>query len=474
MSLPKIHKFELDGDCFIIDPASGAVHIADQTAFNELDSFSPYTKPVNSAQRELLALYEQGLLFSAEDCREYAQTHVDAPLKAFCLHVSHDCNLRCGYCFAKELLPNEAIHLPQREHDTAAKELLPNETIREHTYMTPEVGIAALEMLVANSGEREFLEADFFGGEPTLPGAWETVVAVVKYARANEARWGKKFDFTVTTNGLLLDDSKIDFINAEMSNCVLSLDGRKAVNDRMRPTLGDTGTFDTVVPKFTELLKSRIKEGRTDCFVRGTFTAHNLDFAEDVLELARLGFKNISLEPVSSCPTECDSHTPDRDENLHSAQPDYAIRPEHVPQVCAEYERLFRLMKSRELDVNFFHFNIDLTGGPCVIRRLRGCGAGNEYLAVAPDGAMFPCHRFVGDERWRITAQVKDYFSKTHIYSKSDCPDCWARFYCSGGCNAASYECFGDCRKTDSNSVDCLLMKKRLECAIALSALRSV
>jgi uncharacterized protein len=430
-----LHKFELDGDYFVIDPASGAVHIADKYAFDLLDksklvaTFEKYEGLEGGCYKELRDLYKAGLLFSEDDCREYAETSIDAPLKALCLHVSHDCNLQCGYCFAEA-------------------------AVAEHTTMSSETAIAAIERLVAESGERVDLEADFFGGEPLM--AWETVTAAVDYARANEARWGKSFRFTITTNGLLLDADKIAYINREMTNCVLSLDGRREVNDKMRPCKNGKGSFDVVLPKFRELLASRTKPGFTDCYIRGTFTAHNLDFAEDVLELARLGFRNISLEPVT-CYEDSG----------------YAIRPEHLPQICAEYERLYRLIRSGELDVNFFHFNVDLTGGPCVIRRLRGCGAGNEYLAISPDGGAYPCHRFVGDSRWVMTPEIKEYFTKTHIYTKSDCPDCWARFYCSGGCNATSHECFGDCRKTDSGSVDCVMMKKRLEAAIALNALKT-
>jgi uncharacterized protein len=323
--------------------------------------------------------------------------------------------------------------------------------------MSPETAKKAIDFMVENSGERVELEADFFGGEPLM--AWDTVVKTVEYARTFKH---KNFRFTMTTNGLLLDDEKIDYINREMSNCVLSLDGRKEVNDRIRPTKNGKGSFDLVIDKFQQLYKSRTG----DCYVRGTFTAYNLDFAEDVIELARLGFKNISIEPVTCCDDS-----------------DYAIRHEHLPQIFENYERLYRMIRDGELDVNFFHFNVDLSGGPCVIRRLRGCGCGNEYMAVSPEGKLYPCHRFVGDEKWENTDEIKEYFTKTHIFSKSGCSGksaeggktgdaCWARFYCSGGCNASSYECFGDCRVTDSGSVDCLMMKKRLECGIALNALR--
>ena len=435
-----IHKFALGGDYFVIDPASGAVHVADQHAYTLLDKIKPiffekYEGLEGGCYKELCDLYKEGLLFSEDNCEQFAETSIDAPLKALCLHVSHDCNLRCEYCFA--------------EH-----------SVREKAVMTPETAIAAIDFLVANSGERVELEADFFGGEPLM--AWETVTAAVDYARANERKWGKNFRFTVTTNGLLLDDDKIDYINREMSNCVLSLDGRKSINDRIRPTVNGKGSFDLVLPKFKKLIQSRTKENYTDCYIRGTFTAYNLDFAEDVIELAELGFKNISLEPVT-----CFDDSP------------YAITHDHIPQIYAQYDKLFTLIKSGELDINFFHFNVDLTGGPCVIRRLRGCGCGNEYLAIAPDGNAYPCHRFVGIDKWNmgsvgdsvLAVPIKEYFTKTHIYTKSDCKTCWCRYYCSGGCNASSYESFGDCRKTDANSVECLMMKKRLENAIALNAI---
>ena len=461
-----IHKYALDGDYFVIDPASGAVHVADKYAYDLLDKVRPayferYEGLEGGCYKELRDLYKNGLLFSVDDCEPYAETHIDVPLKALCLHVSHNCNLRCVYCFAEDVI---------------------GDACGKCTTMSPETAVAAIDFLVANSGERVDLEADFFGGEPLM--AWDTVKAAVDYARANEAKWGKSFRFTITTNGLLLDDDKIDYINANMSNCVLSLDGRKAVNDRHRPTPNGNGSFDLVIDKFRKLVAARDSNppNLADWYVRGTFTAYNLDFAEDVIELVRLGFRNISLEPVTA-----DTAVP------------HAIKHEHLSAIYEQYERLFRLMKSGELNVTerhvpcsaaepptperlftFFHFCVDLTGGPCVIRRLRGCGCGNEYLAVAPDGSAYPCHRFVGDDKWKmgnvsgasLDVNIKSYFAKTHIYSKPQCRTCWARFYCSGGCNASSYECYGDCRVTDQNSIECLMMKRRLECAIALAALK--
>jgi uncharacterized protein len=450
----KIHKFAKDGGYFIIDPPSGSAHISDKLAFDMLGELEP-PLPENTPERvygifggfsvseidecygELYGLYKGGALFSGDgDCRRYAEAVSAAPLKALCLHVSHDCNLRCGYCFA----------------GTGGYG-------GERTLMSPETAAESIDFLVRNSGERTLLEADFFGGEPLM--AWETVTAAVDYARSREEEWGKRFKFTITTNGLLLDDEKIDYINREMCNCVLSLDGREETNDRIRKTLSGGGSYGAVTPKFQKLVKNRNKPGFTDYYVRGTFTAYNLDFSEDATEMARLGFRNISIEPVTA---------PD--------DRPYAIKREHIPRVFEEYDRLYSIIKNGERDINFFHFNVDLKGGPCVIRRLRGCGCGGEYAAVTPEGELYPCHRFIGAKEWRsgnvsrngLSREKRDYFAKTHIYSKTGCADCWARFYCSGGCNALSYERYGDARATDGESVECRLMKKRLECAIALNA----
>ncbi|MCL2633384.1 MAG: thioether cross-link-forming SCIFF peptide maturase [Oscillospiraceae bacterium] len=429
-----IHKFQQGDDYFIIDPVSGAVHVADKLAYDALDTFNLNGELTSPLHSEIYELYKAGLLFSKDDCHAYADLPPETPLKALCLHVSHDCNLRCEYCFA----------------ETGGYGM-------KRGIMSPETAIKAIDFLFENSGERVDLEADFFGGEPLM--AWETVKAAVDYARRNEQSRNKKVRFTITTNGLLLDDEKIEYINREMVNCVLSLDGRREVNDRIRGK-----SFDKIVPRFQKLVETRTNPGFTDCYVRGTFTAYNLDFTEDVIAMSELGFRNISIEPVTA----------------YSNEP-YAITHKHLPRIFEEYDRLYELIRSGESGVNFFHFMIDLTGGPCIIRRLRGCGSGNEYVAVTPEGDVYPCHRFVGHENFKMgnihnNCQLStvhcQLFAGTHIYSKSDCPDCWARFYCSGGCNASSYECFGDVKKTDSNSVECLMMKKRLECAIALNALK--
>ena len=375
------------------------------------------------------------MLFTEDDYEQYAAMAMKAPIKAMCLHVSHDCNLRCKYCFAQT-------------GDFGGDRML----------MKPETGKRAMDFLIKHSANRENLEVDFFGGEPLM--AWDTVVETVKYARSIEKQHGKNFRFTITTNGMLLDDEKIDYINKEMSNCVLSLDGRKEVNDNIRPTPNGKGSYDIIVPKYQKLVAGR---GTKDYYVRGTFTKYNLDFANDVLHISDLGFEQLSVEPVVTDP-----------------KMPYAITKSDLPTIFAEYDRLEKLMEEQKLankrKFNFFHFMIDLNQGPCAVKRLRGCGCGNEYVAVTPDGDIYPCHQFVGIEEWKmgdifsdkIDQKIKDYFAGIHIYSKENCGNCWARFYCSGGCNANSFIYEGDVKKP--HKLSCELQKKRIECAIALAA----
>ena len=375
------------------------------------------------------------MLFTEDDYEQYAAMAMKAPIKAMCLHVSHDCNLRCKYCFAQT-------------GDFGGDRML----------MKPETGKRAMDFLIKHSANRENLEVDFFGGEPLM--AWDTVVETVKYARSIEKQHGKNFRFTITTNGMLLDDEKIDYINKEMSNCVLSLDGRKEVNDNIRPTPNGKGSYDIIVPKYQKLVAGR---GTKDYYVRGTFTKYNLDFANDVLHISDLGFEQLSVEPVVTDP-----------------EMPYAITESDLPTIFAEYDRLEKLMEEQKLannrKFNFFHFMIDLNQGPCAVKRLRGCGCGNEYVAVTPDGDIYPCHQFVGIEEWKmgdifsdkIDQKIKDYFAGIHIYSKENCGNCWARFYCSGGCNANSFIYEGDVKKP--HKLSCELQKKRIECAIALAA----
>ncbi|MEG0441420.1 MAG: thioether cross-link-forming SCIFF peptide maturase, partial [Oscillospiraceae bacterium] len=355
-----------------------------------------------------------------------------APIKALCLHVSHDCNLRCRYCFAST-----------GDFGTGHRLTMDFETAKR-----------AIDFVIEKSGSRRNIEVDFFGGEPLM--AMDTVKKTVAYARSIEEEHGKCFRFTITTNGVLLDDENIAYINKEMSNAVLSLDGRPAVNDHMRKTINGKGSYDMIVPKFKQLVDGR---GDKDYYLRGTFTHNNLDFAADVTHVASLGFRNISVEPVVSEP-ECS----------------WALQDDDIPTILAEYEKLAEELKGRD-DINFFHFNVDLAQGPCVIKRMRGCGAGCEYVAVTPEGDLYPCHQFVGNAEYKLgnvfegtfDHALSDKFAELNIYTREDCKTCWARFYCSGGCSASNLLVNGDIKKP--HHVGCELEKKRLECAIALRAL---
>ena len=323
--------------------------------------------------------------------------------------------------------------------------------------MTAEVGKKAIDYLLKYSANRHNLEMDFFGGEPLM--AFDVVKEVVEYARSKEKEYNKNFRFTITTNGLLLTDDKIDFINKEMHNVVLSIDGRKEVNDRMRFHVDGSGCYDQIMPKFQKLVKAR---GDGQYYVRGTFTKFNKDFAEDVLHFYEKGFDQISIEPVVTDP-----------------KLPYALTEEDLPEVFAEYERLAKIIIEKRKNgefFNFFHFMIDLDQGPCAIKRLRGCGCGNEYVSVTPEGDVYPCHQFVGKPEWimgsvhdqSLNTEIKDFFAKTTVYTKPECKNCWAKFYCSGGCNANNLQYAGSIKK--SYKVACELEKKRLECAIMIKA----
>ncbi len=355
-------------------------------------------------------------------------------VKALCLHIAHDCNLACQYCFAEE-----------------------GEYHGRRALMSFEVGKKALDFLIANSGNRRNLEVDFFGGEPLMN--WEVVKQLVEYGRSKEKEYNKNFRFTMTTNGVLLNDEIMDYCNREMSNVVLSLDGRKEVNDKMRPFRGGKGSFDLIVPKFQKFAEMR---GDRDYYVRGTFTRHNLDFSKDVTEFADLGFRSMSIEPVVAKPEE-----------------EYAIREEDLPQIMEEYDHLAEEYIKRKKEgrgFNFFHFNIDLNQGPCVAKRLSGCGSGTEYLAVTPWGDLYPCHQFVGQEEFLLgnvdtgvtNERIRDEFKLCNVYAKDKCRNCFARFYCSGGCAANSYNFHGSI--TDAYDIGCAMQKKRIECAIMIKA----
>ena len=458
-----IHQYKNNGYYIILDVNSGSVHSADALLYDAVEILSgivpdmetpaPLTKEQKQAVRtalagryeaaeigevleEIQALIDAEELFTADVYKNYVMDFKkrQTVVKALCLHIAHDCNLACKYCFAEE-----------------------GEYHGRRALMSFEVGKKALDFLIANSGNRVNLEVDFFGGEPLMN--WDVVKQLVEYGRSREKECNKKFRFTITTNGVLLNDEIMDFCNREMSNVVLSLDGRKEVNDRMRPFRNGSGSYDLIVPKFQKFAESR---GTKDYFVRGTFTRNNLDFSKDVLHFADLGFKKLSIEPVVADPKE-----------------PYSIREEDLPQIMEEYDRLAKEFIKREKEgrgFQFFHFMIDLNQGPCVAKRLSGCGSGTEYLAVTPWGDFYPCHQFVGMEDFLLgnvdegitNTKVRDEFKLCNVYAREKCRDCFARFYCSGGCAANAYNFSGDI--TGAYEIGCAMQKKRIECAIMIRA----
>ena len=446
-----IHQYRNNGFRIVLDVNSGAIHVVDELMYEVVARYESETpeeirrelsqayapEEIDEALAEIRELIGQKALFTPDEYEDYIEElgkNRPTVVKALCLHIAHDCNLACKYCFAEE-----------------------GEYHGKRELMSFEVGKAALDFLVRESGNRRNLEVDFFGGEPTLN--FQVVKDLVAYGRSLEAPQNKKFRFTLTTNGVRLDDEIMDFANREMDNVVLSIDGRKEVHDYMRPFPNGSGSYDLVVPKYRRFADSR---GQQRYYVRGTFTRHNPDFAQDVIHLMELGFKQISVEPVVA-PEEAD----------------YAIREEDLPQLYAEYDRLaqeiLRRHKNGE-DFNFFHFMIDLEGGPCVAKRLSGCGSGTEYLAVTPWGDFYPCHQFVGNDRFYmgnvfegVTRQeIVSDFKSCNVYSKEKCRGCFARFYCSGGCAANSYNFHGSIH--DTYDIGCALQKKRVECAIMIQA----
>lgn len=450
-----IHRFKNNGYSIVLDVNSGAVHVVDDLAYDLLGVLDEGSEsmedecPASAVQAlqsrypqeeiretydELLELHHAGQLFTKDDYAQFADRMVRSPLKAMCLHVSHDCNLRCKYCFA-----GQGGYGGQKK------------------IMSLEVAKAAIDFLIERSQGRRNLELDFFGGEPLMN--FDVVKETVSYARRLEKEHGKVFRFTMTTNGVLLNDEISDYLNKEMNNVVLSLDGRREVNDAMRPNAAGKGSYDTIVPKYQRFVAKR---GDKDYYVRGTFTKQNLDFTKDVVHMASLGFDQVSVEPVVSDP-----------------QLPFSIREEDLPRVFEEYDTLAKelLARKRAGDrLNFFHFMLDLDQGPCAIKRLRGCGCGNEYAAVDPDGGVYPCHQFVGQPEWQMgnvltgeyNLQMKDRFAHTTVYDKPSCRTCWAKFYCSGGCNANNQQYEGDILQ--SHTLSCELEKKRLECAIMIKA----
>ncbi len=450
-----VHQYKNNGYNIVLDVCSGSVHVVDELVYDMVAMYQDKSKEdiiaaikekhgdcysdedILDAYSDIEELKEAGQLFT-EDV--YKDVIIDfkkrkTVVKALCLHIAHDCNLACKYCFADE-----------GEYHGKKREL-----------MSLEVGKKALDFLIENSGNRVNLEVDFFGGEPLMN--FDVVKELVAYGRAREKEAGKNFRFTLTTNGVLLNDEVIEFCNKEISNVVLSLDGRKEVHDNMRPTRNGKGSYDVIVDKFKNFVEKR---GDKSYYVRGTFTRNNLDFTEDFKHMADLGFKEISIEPVVS-PDTCS----------------YAIREEDIDIICKEYDKLAVDIIDRHRKgkpITFFHYMLDLNGGPCVYKRLSGCGSGTEYLAVTPTGELYPCHQFVGIDEFELgnvyegikKPEIVEEFKLCNVYAKDKCKDCFARFYCSGGCAANSYQFHGSI--LDAYDIGCKLQQKRVECAIMIKA----
>ena len=444
----KIHKFYLNDKYIVLDINSGSVHVVDKIVFDILDIFEEQgleeivlklkeiydEKAIKDAYEEISCLKNDGLLFSEASNLSGLTYNKDNIIKAMCLHVAHDCNLKCSYCFASQ-----------------------GNFKGERSLMSLEVGKKALKFLAKNSGNRRNLEVDFFGGEPLMN--FQLVKDLVSYGREIEKKYNKKFRFTITTNGVLLDEDKMDFINENMDNVVLSLDGRKEINDNMRKTISGEGSYDIILPKFKRMVEKR---GDKDYYIRGTFTSKNIDFSKDALDFYNNGFKKISIEPV-----------------VTSEEMDYALREEHLKDILEEYEKFSRDyidIKKKDKDFYFFHYMIDLDQGPCIIKRSIGCGAGSEYVAVTPEGELYPCHQFVGEKEFLIgnlddgiiNTELRDKFKNSNVFTKEECRECWARFYCSGGCHANAFYAHHDISKP--YKLGCELEKKRIECSISILA----
>lgn len=444
-----IHKYFLNDKYIVLDVASGSVHLVDELTYDLLDDYQTMSKEelidkyknkyeeknIETALGEIKSLVDQELLFTEDDNSlddvEYNPTNI---IKAMCLHVAHDCNLKCKYCFAAQ-----------------------GNFKGQRSLMDLETGKKALKFLCENSGNRKNLEVDFFGGEPLMN--FEVVKDLVKYGREIEKDYNKHFRFTITTNGLLLTDDKIDFINENMDNVVLSLDGRKEINDPIRPTLNDKGSYDIIVPKFKKLIESR---GDKDYYIRGTFTSFNKDFRKDLLDYYENGFKKVSIEPVVTDPNE-----------------PYAITEEDLDEILKEYEEFskdYLAIRKYDKDFLFFHYMIDLNQGPCVVKRMVGCGAGSEYIAVTPEGDIYPCHQFVGEKEFLLGTldtgitreDLRDEFKCANVMNKDECNSCFAKYYCSGGCHANAYFNNGDILKP--YEIGCEMERKRVECAISILA----
>ena len=453
-----IHQYKLGGYNIVLDVCSGAVHAVDDVAYDMIAAFESADradvisaiaeKYPNEAAEDIAECYDQiaelkaaGELFAPDMFEPMAgalKAKTAGVIKALCLHVAHTCNLNCSYCFASQ----------GKYHG-------------ERAIMSYEVGKRALDFLVENSGTRHNLEVDFFGGEPLMN--FDVVKQLVAYARSIEKEKGKNFRFTLTTNGVLIDDDVIDFANKEMSNVVLSLDGRKEIHDRFRVDYAGNGSWEKIVPKFQRLVNARGKKGY---YMRGTFTHANPDFLEDIRTMLDLGFTELSMEPVVTAPNDPSALT----------EADRRI-------VMEQYEKLAELMLKRDAEgkpFTFYHYMIDLKGGPCIYKRISGCGSGTEYMAVTPWGDLYPCHQFVGDEKFRLgdiwrgvsNTAIQNEFASCNVYAREECRDCWARLYCSGGCAANAYHATGSVRGVYKEG--CELFKKRMECAIMVAAAREL
>ena len=452
-----IHCYQLGGYNIVLDVCSGAVHAVDELAYDMIQQYEaldreellrrmrekhtsmPETE-LQDCYEQITALKDEGELFTPDVFEPLAGKFKEKSgdvIKALCLHVAHTCNLNCAYCFASQGKYNG-----------------------ERAVMSFEVGKQALDFLMEHSGKRHNLEVDFFGGEPLMN--FQVVKDLVAYARSIEKEAGKNFRFTLTTNGMLIDDEVIDFANREMSNVVLSLDGRKEVHDRYRVDYAGNGSWERIVPKFQKLVRER---GGRNYYMRGTFTHHNPDFLQDIRQMLDLGFTELSMEPVVCAP----------DDPIALTEEDRRI-------VLDQYEKLAELMLEREREgrpFTFYHYMIDLSGGPCIYKRISGCGSGTEYMAVTPWGDLYPCHQFVGDEHFRLgdiwhgldNPEVQKEFASCNVYAKPECRDCWAKLYCSGGCAANAFHATGSI--TGVYEAGCELFRKRMECAIMLAVARA-
>ena len=449
-----VHQYKLNGYNIVLDTASGSVHAVDEVAYDIIEMYKDKTEDeivaailekypdtpdvtredILDCISDIRSLVEAGKLYSEDKYESLAMVYKNNSkvVKALCLHVAHTCNLNCSYCFASQ----------GKYHGDRA-------------LMSFEVGRAAFDFLIKNSGERRNLEVDFFGGEPMMN--FEVVKQLVAYAREVEGQYNKNFRFTFTTNGVLLDEEVMDFLNKEMSNVVLSLDGRREVNDHFRRDYAGRGSYDTIVPKFRRLVEKR---GGKGYYVRGTFTHNNTDFTNDIFHMADLGFTELSMEPVVCPPGD-----------------PYALTDEDLPVLFEQYEVLAKEMIKRKREgrpFTFYHYMLDLKNGPCIYKRITGCGSGTEYMAVTPWGELYPCHQFVGDEKYSLgnvfdgikNTAVQDEFRSCNAYSRPECNDCWARLYCSGGCAANSYHSTGSI--SGVYKYGCELFKKRIECAVMM------